>query len=104
MAVVVEVHVYTEVLVENERRSIENLPFELQRNFTLMRDLDQRTQGKTEWVDKHIRRLDADLARFEQELKERTLEQASPVEGREKSKILSFSLELTPISNREVPF
>jgi len=25
---------------------IENLPFELQRNFTLMRELDQRTQGK----------------------------------------------------------
>ena len=24
---------------------IENLPFELQRNFTLMRELDQRTQG-----------------------------------------------------------
>uniref|UniRef100_A0A3Q2PK74 Inhibitor of growth protein N-terminal histone-binding domain-containing protein n=1 Tax=Fundulus heteroclitus TaxID=8078 RepID=A0A3Q2PK74_FUNHE len=26
--------------------SIENLPFELQRNFNLMRDLDQRTEGK----------------------------------------------------------
>ena len=25
---------------------IENLPFELQRNFTLMRELDQRTQGR----------------------------------------------------------
>lgn len=25
---------------------IENLPFELQRNFQLMRDLDQRTEGK----------------------------------------------------------
>lgn len=24
---------------------IENLPFELQRNFQLMRDLDQRTEG-----------------------------------------------------------
>lgn len=26
---------------------IENLPFELQRNFNLMRDLDQRTEGET---------------------------------------------------------
>lgn len=25
---------------------IENLPFELQRNFNLMRDLDQRTEGE----------------------------------------------------------
>ena len=25
---------------------IENLPFELQRNFQLMRDLDQRTEGE----------------------------------------------------------
>ena len=28
-------------------------------------------------VDKHIRRLDADLARFEQELKDRNIEQAA---------------------------
>uniref|UniRef100_A0A8C5BQC9 Inhibitor of growth protein n=1 Tax=Gadus morhua TaxID=8049 RepID=A0A8C5BQC9_GADMO len=99
---------------------IENLPCELQRNFTLMRDLDNRTEEKKgeidklaeeyianvvnlasvqrvehlqkiqnayskckefsddkvqlamqtyEMVDKHIRRLDADLARFENELK-----------------------------------
>uniref|UniRef100_A0A8C6PHQ0 Inhibitor of growth protein n=1 Tax=Nothobranchius furzeri TaxID=105023 RepID=A0A8C6PHQ0_NOTFU len=102
--------------------SIENLPCELQRNFTLMRDLDNRTEEKKaeidklaeeyvanvknlasqqrvehlqkiqnayskckefsddkvqlamqtyEMVDKHIRRLDADLARFENELKEK---------------------------------
>uniref|UniRef100_A0A8C6PJG0 Inhibitor of growth protein n=1 Tax=Nothobranchius furzeri TaxID=105023 RepID=A0A8C6PJG0_NOTFU len=101
---------------------IENLPCELQRNFTLMRDLDNRTEEKKaeidklaeeyvanvknlasqqrvehlqkiqnayskckefsddkvqlamqtyEMVDKHIRRLDADLARFENELKEK---------------------------------
>lgn len=31
---------------------IENLPFELQRNFNLMRDLDQRTEGENnELVD-----------------------------------------------------
>ncbi|KPP65661.1 inhibitor of growth protein 5-like, partial [Scleropages formosus] len=103
-------------------QSIENLPCELQRNFTLMRDLDHRTEEKKgeidqlakeyianvrslaseqrvehlqkiqaayskckeysddkvqlamqtyEMVDKHIRRLDADLARFENELKEK---------------------------------
>ncbi|XP_062868522.1 inhibitor of growth protein 5a isoform X2 [Trichomycterus rosablanca] len=101
---------------------IENLPCELQRNFTLMRELDDRTEEKKveidklaeeyisnvrnlaseqrvehlqkiqnayskckeysddkvqlamqtyEMVDKHIRRLDADLARFENELKEK---------------------------------
>ncbi|XP_071841456.1 inhibitor of growth protein 4-like [Apostichopus japonicus] len=112
--------------------SIENLPFELQRNFTLMRDLDQRTQdlaseidGESadylknvknlnpeqrasrltkinaafaksreygddkvqlamqtyEMVDKHIRRLDAELQRFEEELKERHLEQQQASAG-----------------------
>nr|XP_020844680.1 inhibitor of growth protein 5 isoform X1 [Phascolarctos cinereus] len=101
---------------------IENLPCELQRNFQLMRELDQRTEDKKaeidilaaeyistvknlspeqrvehlqkiqnayskckeysddkvqlamqtyEMVDKHIRRLDADLARFEADLKEK---------------------------------
>lgn len=101
---------------------IENLPCELQRNFQLMRELDQRTEDKKaeidilaaeyistvktlssaqrvehlqkiqsayskckeysddkvqlamqtyEMVDKHIRRLDADLARFEADLKDR---------------------------------
>lgn len=106
--------------LENFLENIENLPTELQRNFTLMRSLDQRAQdllkeievnsteykakvkGLTkaqrneklkkiqemfqkareysddkvqiamqmyEMVDKHIRRLDSDLSRFEQELK-----------------------------------
>uniref|UniRef100_A0A8B9L5L3 Inhibitor of growth protein n=1 Tax=Astyanax mexicanus TaxID=7994 RepID=A0A8B9L5L3_ASTMX len=101
---------------------IEGLPFELQRNFSLMTDLDNRTELKKveidnlaaeytakvknlsseermehlkrienaydqcrefsddkvllamqiyEMVDKHIRRLDADLARFESELKDK---------------------------------
>uniref|UniRef100_A0A7N6BWL0 Inhibitor of growth protein N-terminal histone-binding domain-containing protein n=1 Tax=Anabas testudineus TaxID=64144 RepID=A0A7N6BWL0_ANATE len=107
---------------QKKKASIENLPCELQRNFTLMRDLDNRTEEKKneidklaeeyianvknlaseqrvehlqkiqnayskckefsddkvqlamqtyEMVDKHIRRLDADLARFENELKEK---------------------------------
>lgn len=106
--------------LENFLENIENLPNELQRNFALMRSLDQRAQdllkevevnsteykakvkGLTkvqrterlkkiqetfqkareysddkvqiamqmyEMVDKHIRRLDSDLSRFEQELK-----------------------------------
>uniref|UniRef100_A0A8D0Q5P7 Inhibitor of growth protein n=1 Tax=Sus scrofa TaxID=9823 RepID=A0A8D0Q5P7_PIG len=104
------------------RLCIENLPCELQRNFQLMRELDQRTEDKKaeidilaaeyiatvktlspdqrvehlqkiqsayskckeysddkvqlamqtyEMVDKHIRRLDADLARFEADLKDK---------------------------------
>uniref|UniRef100_A0A672FZR9 Inhibitor of growth protein N-terminal histone-binding domain-containing protein n=1 Tax=Salarias fasciatus TaxID=181472 RepID=A0A672FZR9_SALFA len=32
--------------LEHYLDSIENLPFELQRNFNLMRDLDQRTEGR----------------------------------------------------------
>ncbi|EPY83355.1 inhibitor of growth protein 5-like protein [Camelus ferus] len=103
-------------------QGIENLPCELQRNFQLMRELDQRTEDKKaeidllaaeyistvktlspdqrvehlqkiqsayskckeysddkvqlamqtyEMVDKHIRRLDADLARFEADLKDK---------------------------------
>ncbi|KAF7238111.1 Inhibitor of growth protein 4 [Varanus komodoensis] len=111
--------------LEHYLDSIENLPFELQRNFQLMRDLDQRTEdlkseidklateyisnartlsseeklgllkqiqeayGKCkefgddkvqlamqtyEMVDKHIRRLDTDLARFEADLKEKQIE------------------------------
>ncbi|XP_038295110.1 LOW QUALITY PROTEIN: inhibitor of growth protein 4 isoform X1 [Canis lupus familiaris] len=113
--------------LEHYLDSIENLPFELQRNFQLMRDLDQRTEdlkaeidklateymssarslsseeklallkqiqesyGKMtrecwlttrsqracrtyEMVDKHIRRLDTDLARFEADLKEKQIE------------------------------
>lgn len=111
--------------LEHYLDSIENLPFELQRNFQLMRELDQRTEdlkaeidklageyvtnartltsdqkvelvrqiqgayGKCkefgddkvqlamqtyEMVDKHIRRLDTDLARFEADLKEKQIE------------------------------
>uniref|UniRef100_A0A2I3SGU7 Inhibitor of growth family member 4 n=1 Tax=Pan troglodytes TaxID=9598 RepID=A0A2I3SGU7_PANTR len=111
--------------MEVDWKCIENLPFELQRNFQLMRDLDQRTEdlkaeidklateymssarslsseeklallkqiqeayGKCkefgddkvqlamqtyEMVDKHIRRLDTDLARFEADLKEKQIE------------------------------
>ncbi|XP_058850028.1 inhibitor of growth protein 4 isoform X5 [Acipenser ruthenus] len=111
--------------LEHYLDSIENLPFELQRNFQLMRDLDQRTEDMKgeidglateytanartlsseqklsllrqiqesytkckefgddkvqlamqtyEMVDKHIRRLDTDLARFEADLKEKQIE------------------------------
>ncbi|CAH1772652.1 unnamed protein product, partial [Owenia fusiformis] len=114
----------TAMYLEHYLDSLESLPADLQRNFTLMRDLDQRNQDvlreiKTlsdeylenvrnlppdkrtsshdsieklyvkskeygddkvnlanqtyEMVDKHIRRLDSDLARFEAELKEKTL-------------------------------
>uniref|UniRef100_A0A4X2M324 Inhibitor of growth family member 5 n=1 Tax=Vombatus ursinus TaxID=29139 RepID=A0A4X2M324_VOMUR len=112
----------TAMYLEHYLDSIENLPCELQRNFQLMRELDQRTEDKKaeidilaaeyistvrnlspaqrvehlqkiqsayskckeysddkvqlamqtyEMVDKHIRRLDADLARFEADLKEK---------------------------------
>ncbi|XP_018419441.1 PREDICTED: inhibitor of growth protein 5 isoform X3 [Nanorana parkeri] len=112
----------TAMYLEHYLDSIENLPCELQRNFQLMSDLDQRTEDKKkeidalaseyiskvrdftpeqrvqhlqriqnayskckeysddkvqlamqtyEMVDKHIRRLDADLARFEADLKEK---------------------------------
>lgn len=107
--------------LEQYLESIESLPYDLQRNFSLQRDLDQRahdlldeidklceeyiskvrdlppTERKTyfskiedafqksreygddkvqlavqtyEMVDKHIRRLDSDLSRFEEELKQ----------------------------------
>ncbi|XP_012257962.1 inhibitor of growth protein 4 [Athalia rosae] len=110
--------------LEHYLDSLDNLPIELQRNFTLMRDLDSRAQGlmtdidkladeylknvKTlstdkkkdqlnhiqslfnkakeygddkvqlaiqtyELVDKHIRRLDSDLARFEAEIQDKAL-------------------------------
>ncbi|XP_048861023.1 LOW QUALITY PROTEIN: inhibitor of growth protein 5-like [Brienomyrus brachyistius] len=110
------------IYLEHYLDSIESLPCELQRSFTLMRELDTRTEEKKgeidklaveyianvktlaseqrvehlrkiesaydkcreysddkvqlamqtyEMVDKHIRRLDADLARFENELKEK---------------------------------
>ncbi|XP_016525980.1 inhibitor of growth protein 4 isoform X1 [Poecilia formosa] len=115
----------TLILLTHKSIRIENLPFELQRNFNLMRDLDQRTEdlkgqidslakeytsnARTlssdqklsllrqiqqsyskckefgddkvqlamqtyEMVDKHIRRLDTDLARFEADLKEKQIE------------------------------
>ncbi|KAG5285578.1 hypothetical protein AALO_G00004990 [Alosa alosa] len=110
------------VYLEHYLDSIEGLPFELQRNFTLMSELDNRTEEQKaeidklaaeyvanvktlaseqrvqhlrkienaytkckeysddkvqlamqiyELVDKHIRRLDADLARFENDLKDK---------------------------------
>ncbi|XP_064610405.1 inhibitor of growth protein 4-like [Liolophura sinensis] len=118
----------TAMYLEHYLDSLESLPTELQRNFTLMRDLDQRAQdlmkeidkmaeeylenvrqmspekrtqhlaeiqkrfGKSrefgddkvqlamqtyEMVDKHIRKLDADLARFEADLKEKSVSTAN---------------------------
>lgn len=115
--------------LEHYLDSLESLPTELQRNFNLMRDLDQKAQdlmeeidekaegylltvrslspekrttllaaiqklfGKSrefgddkvqlamqtyEMVDKHIRKLDADLARFEADLKEKSISQPKP--------------------------
>lgn len=124
--------------MEHYLDSLENLPVELKRNFTLMRDLDQRAQDllkeidqlsndylknvramlpdkrtsqieeiqqlftKTkeygddkvqlaiqtyELVDKHIRRLDSDLARFEAELKDKAINsQSSDSESTQKRK------------------
>ncbi|KAG5322704.1 ING5 protein, partial [Pseudoatta argentina] len=114
----------TALYLEHYLDSLEHLPIELQRNFTLMRDLDARAQGLMkdidkladdylrnmkkelpekkkeqlahiqslfnkakeygddkvqlaiqtyELVDKHIRRLDSDLARFEAEIQDKTL-------------------------------
>lgn len=117
---------------------LENLPIELQRNFTLMRDLDSRAQSLMknidsladeymknqknltadqkkeqldkiqslfnkakeygddkvqlaiqtyELVDKHIRRLDSDLARFESEIQDKALSsrnQDEPAVGKSK--------------------
>ncbi|XP_033642650.1 inhibitor of growth protein 4-like [Asterias rubens] len=156
----------TALYLEQYLDSIENLPFELQRNFTLMRDLDQRAQDlsqdidketglyignvKTwtpdervdalkkiekafaksrefnddkvqlamqtyEMVDKHIRRLDADLARFEQELKERNIEQITDYDsssgrdnkkkgrGRTAEKSVKKSLKKGRVSDDETP-
>uniref|UniRef100_H2Y5Q3 Inhibitor of growth protein n=1 Tax=Ciona savignyi TaxID=51511 RepID=H2Y5Q3_CIOSA len=115
----------TAMYLEQYLDSLETLPFELQRNFQLMRQLDQRSEDlkveiddKTEsyvgdakalspqqrvkkikeiqeryykcrgfaddkvqlamqtyeMVDKHIRRLDSDLARFEADLKEKSVQ------------------------------
>lgn len=123
--------------LEHYLDSLENLPSELQRNFTLMRDLDQRAQDllkeidhlaedylkqvqylssdhraekiekmqklfdKTkeygddkvqlaiqtyELVDKHIRRLDSDLARFEAELKDKAPQSQSSDSDTQKKK------------------
>ncbi|XP_076652881.1 inhibitor of growth protein 5 isoform X1 [Halictus rubicundus] len=114
----------TALYLEHYLDSLEHLPIELQRNFTLMRDLDTRAQGLMkdidkladdylknikkespekkkeqfthiqnlfnkakeygddkvqlaiqtyELVDKHIRRLDSDLARFEAEIQDKAL-------------------------------
>ncbi|KZC08805.1 Inhibitor of growth protein 5 [Dufourea novaeangliae] len=114
----------TALYLEHYLDSLEHLPIELQRNFTLMRDLDARAQGLMkdidkladdylknlkkespekrkeqlthiqnlfnkakeygddkvqlaiqtyELVDKHIRRLDSDLARFEAEIQDKAL-------------------------------
>lgn len=116
---------------------LEHLPIELQRNFTLMRDLDARAQGLMkdidkladdylrnakkessekrkeqlahiqslfnkakeygddkvqlaiqtyELVDKHIRRLDSDLARFEAEIQDKTLNNSRAQEENNASK------------------
>lgn len=116
---------------------LEHLPIELQRNFTLMRDLDARAQGLMkdidkladdylrntkkessekrkeqlahiqslfnkakeygddkvqlaiqtyELVDKHIRRLDSDLARFEAEIQDKTLNNSRAQEESNASK------------------
>lgn len=131
------------VYLEHYLDSLEHLPIELQRNFTLMRDLDTRAQGLMrtidqmadnylrninsmsiekrkeqmdeiqkqfnkakeygddkvqlaiqtyELVDKHIRRLDSDLARFEAEIQDKALSKTLPDEagsqrkGRKKNK------------------
>ncbi|XP_076328499.1 inhibitor of growth protein 5 isoform X1 [Tachypleus tridentatus] len=128
----------TAVYLEHYLDSLETLPLELQRNFTLMRELDTKAQEllknidiiaeeylknvrnlspeqkthhmekiqklfeKTkeygddkvqlamqtyEMVDKHIRRLDADLARFEADLKDKALSmQSSDSESSQKKK------------------
>ncbi|XP_033836755.1 inhibitor of growth protein 4 isoform X1 [Periophthalmus magnuspinnatus] len=134
--------------LEHYLDSIENLPFELQRNFNLMRDLDQRTEdlksqidslakeytsnARTlsseqklsilrqiqqsyskckefgddkvqlamqtyEMVDKHIRRLDTDLARFEADLKEKQIEStdydSTSSKGKKESPVETTALE-----------
>ncbi|GLV37862.1 Inhibitor of growth family member 5 [Carabus blaptoides fortunei] len=133
----------TALYLEHYLDSLEHLPIELQRNFTLMRDLDARAQNLMknidqladdylrnikslsaedkkeqlnkiqnlfnkakeygddkvqlaiqtyELVDKHIRRLDSDLARFESEIQDKALssrnqdESNSTKKGRKKMK------------------
>lgn len=122
----------TALYLEHYLDSLEHLPIELQRNFTLMRDLDARAQNLMknideladeylrniksltsddkkeqlnkiqnlfnkakeygddkvqlaiqtyELVDKHIRRLDSDLARFESEIQDKALSSRNQEEG-----------------------
>ncbi|KAK6175383.1 hypothetical protein SNE40_013859 [Patella caerulea] len=128
----------TAMYLEHYLDSLESLPGELQRNFNLMRDLDQRTQdlmkeidGLTkdylenvkslssdkrkeklsgidglfskskefgddkvqlamqtyELVDKHIRKLDADLARFEAELKDKNSSKIGDMDNKQRDKL-----------------
>ncbi|XP_057304502.1 inhibitor of growth protein 4-like isoform X2 [Hydractinia symbiolongicarpus] len=121
--------------LEHYLESIESLPYDLQRNFSLQRDLDQRAHDLLddidklceeyiskvrdlppierkdffskienafqksreygddkvqlavqtyEMVDKHIRRLDSDLSRFEDELKQQRQQQGCEEEGRKR--------------------
>lgn len=132
------------IYLENFLESIEHLPKELQRNFSLMKDLDTRTQDTMtevdtsirdykrnvtqgtdrkeklkridelyqkakeyaddkvqlamqmyEMVDKHIRKLDADLGRFEHELNLR-----DPTHGRRASTSVDESSS-TVVSKRK---
>uniref|UniRef100_H2Y5Q4 Inhibitor of growth protein n=1 Tax=Ciona savignyi TaxID=51511 RepID=H2Y5Q4_CIOSA len=127
----------TAMYLEQYLDSLETLPFELQRNFQLMRQLDQRSEDlkveiddKTEsyvgdakalspqqrvkkikeiqeryykcrgfaddkvqlamqtyeMVDKHIRRLDSDLARFEADLKEKSVQDTTGSSKRKRKK------------------
>ncbi|KAI4900918.1 hypothetical protein NFI96_026088 [Prochilodus magdalenae] len=133
----------TAMYLEHYLDSIEGLPFELQRNFSLMTDLDSRIEVKKaeidnlaaeytanvrdlsseervdhlnkiktaydkckefsddkvqlamqiyEMVDKHIRRLDADLARFESELKDKLDSSGQESSDEKKSKSKANSL------------
>ena len=123
--------------LEHYLDSIENLPYELQRNFTLLRDLDQRAHDMLEeidkmckeyitkvrdlgsdekkeyftkiehafqkskeygddkvqlavqtyeMVDKHIRKLDSDLTRFEEDLKQQRQLQGLDMDGEKKGR------------------
>ncbi|GAB1604541.1 inhibitor of growth protein 4-like isoform X2 [Argonauta hians] len=135
----------TAMYLEHYLDSLESLPVELQRNFTLMRDLDQRVQDTMkeiekiaelflrnvrtmnkdnrlahldsinlrynkslgfgddkvqlamqtyEMVDKHIRKLDADLARFEADLKEKSITKPKEaIKAKDKKKRKSLKTE-----------
>ncbi|XP_063074964.1 inhibitor of growth protein 5-like [Engraulis encrasicolus] len=147
----------TAMYLEQYLDSIEGLPFELQRNFSLMRELDNRTQEQKteidnlaedyiasvkelapeqrvhhlqkienayskcreysddkvqlavqiyEMVDKHIRRLDADLARFENDLKKDSFGSSSQESSdekrlkRDKTVKVKKTVENNPISKK----